>query len=95
MNETYSILDGTPFMVAEKNGGRVLHIDGKIAELKSCPANFCGPIFCSRESGNRKIAELKRQLPAFDFELVTRDTFPFTFKTLNGVEIRTRKDLNR
>lgn len=88
-----SILDGTPFMVAEKGGGRVLWINGQVAELKSCPDHFCGPIFCSRESGQRKITELKKRLPGFDFELVTRETFPFTFKTLDGVVIRTRKEI--
>lgn len=81
-------------MVAEKDSIRVLHIEGKVAELKTCPVHFCGPIFCSRESGERKINELKRRLPDFNFELVTRETFPFTFKTLDGVEIRTRKSIS-
>lgn len=80
-------------MVAEKNGGRVLWLHKGLAELKSCPENFCGPIFCSRESGNRKIAELCKRLPEFDFELVTRETFPFTFKTMRDGTIRTRKEI--
>ena len=92
--QTYAMLDGNPFMVAEKNGGRVLYIKGKVAELKSCPDHFCGPIFCCRESGERKIAELAKLLPGFEFELVTRETFPFTYKTLDGAVIRTRTNLN-
>lgn len=85
----FTLLDGNPFMVAEKGGGRVLWLNSDCAELKSCPEHFCGPIFCSRESGLRKIAELKKRLPGFEFELVTRETFPFVFKT-EGVVIRTR-----
>lgn len=88
------MLDGTPFMVAEKNGGRVLWVGDKCAELKSCPSHFCGPVFCSRESGERKIAELSKRLPGFEFELVTREMFPFTFTTIDGAEIRTRKQIN-
>jgi hypothetical protein len=92
-NENFTVLDGNPFMVAEKDSIRVLWLNGDYAELKTCPEHFCGPIFCSRESGERKITELKKRLPAFEFELITRETLPFTFKVISGEVIRTRKQI--
>lgn len=72
--EACSILDGTPFMVCEKGGSRCLFLHKDHAELAVVPAHFCGPIFVSRESGERKMIELAKRLPGFQFELITRET---------------------
>jgi hypothetical protein len=89
--QTATVLDGTPYLVCEKGGIRCLHIEGKQAVLKTVRDHFCGPIFVSRESGEKKMVELANILPGFEFELLRREDLPLVRTLANGVTVRCRK----